>query len=81
MNREEAFELIKKIILQELPEESPEITLETKFMDDLGFDSLDIVQLCVDLEDEIGVEINEGDFKFKTVTVKDIVEAVVQAKP
>jgi acyl carrier protein len=78
MNRDEAFEIIEKIIHTEIPEATVE--LDSKLIDDLGFDSMDIVQLCVDLEEELDIEINDDGFKFKTVTVGNIVGLVVQAK-
>lgn len=72
------FEKLKKIIADVLNVDQEEITMETTFVDDLGADSLDIVQIIMGLEEEFDVEIavEEQD---KIVTVGDAVEQIKNA--
>jgi acyl carrier protein len=50
------FEKIKKIVAEQLGVEEDEITMESSFIDDLGADSLDIVELIMALEEEFDLE-------------------------
>lgn len=50
-------EKVKKIIVEQLGVDAEEVTLEASFTDDLGADSLDIVELVMALEEEFGLEI------------------------
>ena len=68
-------ERVKKIIMEQLGVEAEEVTPEAKFIEDLGADSLDIVELVMALEEEFGVEIPDEDAE-KIVTVKDATEYV-----
>ena len=52
---------LKKVIVDQLGVEESEITLESSFIDDLGADSLDIVELIMALEEEFSVEIPDED--------------------
>ena len=63
-------ERVKKIIAEQLGVEGEEVTPEAKFVEDLGADSLDIVELVMALEEEFGIEIPDEDAE-KIVTVKD----------
>ncbi len=67
------FEKVKEIIARELMAEDEEITLESNIKDDLGADSLSIVDLAMALEDEFGVEIPDEDLE-NIKTVGDIVD-------
>jgi acyl carrier protein len=59
---------IKKIVLEQLNAEESAITESASFIDDLGADSLDIVELVMALEDEFGIDIpDEEAEKLKTV--------------
>ena len=51
------FEKLKKIIAEVLNVDENEITPETKFVDDLGADSLDVFQIIMGIEEEFDVEI------------------------
>ena len=51
------FEKIRDIIVEQLGVDEGEVTLESKFIDDLGADSLDIVELIMALEEEFDMEI------------------------
>lgn len=66
---------VKKIIIEQLGVEEEEITLEASYIDDLGADSLDIVELIMAFEEEFGVEIPDSDAE-KVTTVGDTVEYI-----
>jgi acyl carrier protein len=69
---EDTFEKVKKTIADKLGVEDDKITESSSFIDDLGADSLDVVDLAMALEDEFGVKI-EDDKLEKFVTVGDVV--------
>ena len=51
------FESVKKVLIEQLHLEGKEITLDSKIIDDLGADSLDILQLLMTIEEEKGIVI------------------------
>ena len=53
----EHYDKVKEIIIDKLGVEEGKITLEAKFIDDLGADSLDTVELIMQFEEEFGIEI------------------------
>ena len=64
----EAIDRIKKIIVDQLGIEEGKITIDSSFIDDLGADSLDIVELIMAFEEEFDIEIPDEDAeKIKTV--------------
>ncbi len=69
------FEKIKKIIVEQLGVEEDEIAMESSFIDDLGADSLDIVELIMALEEEFDLEIPDSEAE-KISTVGDIVDYI-----
>ncbi len=75
MSTEEIFEKVKNIIVEQLGVAETSVTLEASFIDDLGADSLDIVELIMALEEEFDTEIPDGDAE-KIVTVNDVVEYI-----
>lgn len=75
MSSEEIFEKIKNIIVEQLGVAEASITLEASFIDDLGADSLDIVELIMALEEEFDIEIPDSDAE-KVVTVGDVVDYI-----
>ena len=75
MNTEEVFEKIKEIIVERLGVAETSVTMEASFIDDLGADSLDIVELVMALEEEFDIEIPDADAE-KVVTVGDVVEYI-----
>lgn len=74
---QDVFEKVKKIIVEQLSAEESEVTAEASFIDDLGADSLDIVELIMALEEEFGVEIPDEDAE-KISTVGDAVSYIQQ---
>ena len=57
----EHYDKVKEIIIDKLGVEDSKITLESKFIDDLGADSLDTVELIMQFEEEFGIEIPDED--------------------
>ncbi|EOU1252013.1 acyl carrier protein [Clostridium perfringens] len=71
------FDKLKEIIADKLSVNEDEITMESTFIDDLGADSLDIVELIMSLEEELEMEIPDEDAEgFKTVG--DVVEYITE---
>jgi acyl carrier protein len=68
-------ERVKHIIVEQLGVDEEEVKPEAKFVDDLGADSLDVVELVMALEEEFGLEINDEDAE-KLVSVKMAVEYI-----
>ena len=69
MNSEEIFEKVKKIIVDQLGVPEANITLSSSFIDDLGADSLDTVELIMAIEED------DEDAE-KVVTVQDVVDYI-----
>lgn len=68
MERQEVFEKVKKIIVNELSIEADKVTEDSAFETDLGADSLDAIELFCSLEDEFGLTIADEDaMSLKTV--------------
>ncbi len=72
MNTEEK---IKSIIVDQLGVSADEVVPEASFVDDLGADSLDLVELIMVLEEEFGKEIPDEDAE-KILTVKDAMDYI-----
>ena len=75
MSSEEFFDKVKEIIVEQLGVAETAITPDASFIDDLGADSLDIVELIMALEEEFDLEIPDADAE-KVVTVSDVVEYI-----
>ena len=75
MNTEEVFEKVKAIIINQLGVAETSVEMESSFIDDLGADSLDIVELVMALEEEFDIEIPDSDAE-KVVSVGDVVEYI-----
>ncbi|NMM65658.1 acyl carrier protein [Clostridium sp. P21] len=69
------FEKIQSLISEQLGIGTEEITMEASFIDDLGADSLDVVELIMALETEFDLEIPDEDAE-KITTVSDVVEYI-----
>ena len=74
-NNEQRARTSKKIIVEQLGVSDDQVTSEASFVDDLGADSLDTVELVMALEEEFDVEIPDDDAE-KITTVKEAVAFV-----
>lgn len=61
MNEQEIYEKIKAVVVEQLGVNESEVTKEASFVEDLGADSLDSVELLMALEEEFGTEISDED--------------------
>ena len=75
MSQEEIFDKVKEIIVEQLGVQESAVTMEASFIDDLGADSLDIVELIMALEEEFDLEIPDADAE-KVATVGDVVDYI-----
>ncbi len=66
---------VKKIIAEKLSVDLNEVVPEASFVDDLGADSLDLVELIMSMEEEFDIEIDDDDAE-KMLTVKDAIEYI-----
>jgi acyl carrier protein len=72
MSREDIFERVKKIIVDQLGADEDKVTMEASFRDDLEADSLDLVELIMAFEEEFGGEISDDEAQ-KITTVGEAV--------
>ena len=75
MTSEEIFDKVKEIIIEHLGVTETSVTMEASFIDDLGADSLDIVELIMALEEKFDTEIPDEDAE-KIVTIGDVVDYI-----
>jgi acyl carrier protein len=66
---------VKKIIVEKLSVDLEELVPEASFVDDLGADSLDLVELIMSMEEEFDIEISDADAE-KLATVKDVFDYI-----
>jgi len=66
---------VKKIIAEKLSVDLNEVVPEASFVDDLGADSLDLVELIMSMEEEFDIEIDDEDAE-KMLTVKDAMDYI-----
>jgi acyl carrier protein len=76
-SREEIFEQVKEVLVEKLGTDESEITEAASFQEDLEADSLDLVELIMELEDRFGVKIPNEDAE-KIQTVGQAVDYVAQ---
>ena len=79
MNPDAIFEKVKEVIMDQLAAEDDAVKMETSFIDDLGADSLDIVELIMALEEEFDLQIPDNEAE-KIMTVGDVVEYIKNNK-
>ncbi|MBA4602424.1 acyl carrier protein [Thermoactinomyces mirandus] len=75
----ETLERVKKIIVESLNVDPSEVTMEANIKEDLGADSLDVVDLIMELEDEFDMEISDEEAE-KITTVGDVVGYIEKNK-
>ena len=73
------FDKVKEVVIDKLGVEDDKIVSEASFVDDLGADSLDTVELIMQLEEEFGIEIPDEDAEAIT-TVKAAVDYIDKNK-
>lgn len=69
------FEKVQEKVAEQLSIDPEEVTMESSFIEDLGADSLDIVELLMALEEEFDIEIPDEEAE-KLVTVGDVVDYI-----
>jgi acyl carrier protein len=74
-DKDAVFDKVKEIIVDQLGVEEDEVTPQAHFIEDLGADSLDIVELVMALEEEFGIEIPDEEAE-KISTVGDAVDYI-----
>lgn len=79
MNEQEIFEKVKTIVVEQLEVTEESVVKEARFVDDLSADSLDIVELIMQIEDEFDLEIADSEAE-KIVTVSDVVNYIKSKK-
>ena len=73
----EHFDKIKEIVIDKLGVEEAKVTMDAKFIDDLGADSLDTVELIMQFEEEFGIEIPDEDAE-NLLSVKQAVDYITK---
>ncbi|WP_201352474.1 acyl carrier protein [Hydrogenimonas urashimensis] len=73
------FDDVKEVVVEQLNVNPDEVKLESKFVEDLGADSLDVVELVMALEEKFGIEIPDDQAE-KIQTVGDAVKYIEENK-
>ncbi|GMV99625.1 MAG: acyl carrier protein [Candidatus Hydrogenedentota bacterium] len=60
-------DMVRKIIVEKLDRKAEEVTMEAKFIEDLGADSLDVTELLMALEEEYNIDIDDEANEIQTV--------------
>jgi acyl carrier protein len=79
MDENQIFEKVKKVVVDQLGVSEDEVTKEASFVDDLGADSLDTVELVMALEEEFGIEIPDEEAE-KIITINDAINYILSHK-
>ena len=70
---------VREMVASQLGKSEDEITPESSFIEDLGADSLDLVELIMSMEDEFGLEISDEDAE-SIITVQDAINFIMERK-
>ncbi len=76
---QEILSKVREMVASQLGKSKDEITLESSFIEDLGADSLDLVELIMSMEDEFGLEISDEDAE-SIITVQDAINFISERK-
>jgi len=76
---QEILAKVKEMVASQLGKSEDEITPESSFIEDLGADSLDLVELIMSMEDEFGLEISDEDAE-SIITVQDAINFILERK-
>ncbi len=79
MSKEEIFEKLKEIIVEQLGVDGELVKMDATFVEDLAADSLDIVELIMEIENKFDIEIPDSDAE-KIVTISDVVDYIETKK-
>jgi acyl carrier protein len=74
------LETLRALVVEQLGVDEDEVQLESRFTDDLGADSLDLVEMIMALEEEFGIEIPDEDAE-KILTVRDALDYITKHAP
>lgn len=69
------FDDVKNVVVEQLSVEADSVKMESKIIEDLGADSLDVVELIMALEEKFGVEIPDSDAE-KLIKIEDVVNYI-----
>ncbi|ELM1501767.1 acyl carrier protein [Campylobacter upsaliensis] len=73
------FDDVKAVVMEQLSIESDAVKMESKIVEDLGADSLDVVELVMALEEKFGVQISDSDAE-KLIKIEDVVNYLENLK-
>jgi len=76
---QEILDKVKEMVASQLGKSQDEISPESSFIEDLGADSLDLVELIMSMEDEFGLEISDEDAE-SIITVQDAINFISERK-
>ncbi len=79
MAKEEIFEKLKELVVDQLGVDDDEVTMEATMQGDLGADSLDLVDLVMSIEEEFGVKVSDEELEH-IKTIGDIVDYIEENK-